>query len=267
MLTWTSPEPSSCAAADTSHFAGEADGSVIVSLPGIDSVFWPAPVPAAAPFCCSQEICHDQVALCRGSEVPRNVMLMGSSTVPAALAHGSCPEALPDAMTRLVAEPAAGVVCVVAVVELAPAAVVALPAALTHAACAPARLLRVVALDEEPHAATPSAAVTARRLSALIRSSFRLRTVDAGPRPTASGRLPQVERRARAAGLDRSRVRRERPRWAERRLGRGVVCPCVPSGPEAGGFVATGCASRSFTTSAKVSATVRTSSSGDQFLM
>ena len=186
MLTWTSPEPSSCAAADTSHFAGEADGSVIVSLPGIDSVFWPAPVPAAAPFCCSQEICHDQVALCRGSEVPRNVMLMGSSTVPAALAHGSCPEALPDAMTCLVAEPAAGVVCVVAGVELAPAAVVPLPAALTHAARAPARLLRVVALDEEPHAATPSAAVTARRLSALIRSSFRPRTVDAGrARPRA----------------------------------------------------------------------------------
>ena len=69
--------------------------------------------------------------------------------MPAALAHGSCPEALPDAMTCLAAGPAAGADPVVAVVELAVAlaAVVALPAPLTHAACAPVRVLAVVAFE------------------------------------------------------------------------------------------------------------------------
>jgi hypothetical protein len=170
ILTWTSPEPWSCAAADTAHFAGEADGNVTVSTPGIARVFWPAPVPAAAPFFFSQEILQDQVASCGGSEVPRSVMLMGSWMVPAALAQGSCPEAFPDAMTCLAAGPAEGADRVVAVVELAlvVAAAVALPPAFTHATCGPGRWLRVVAFDEDPHAARPGTAITATRLSALI---------------------------------------------------------------------------------------------------
>jgi hypothetical protein len=175
MLTWTSPEPSSCAAADTTHFAGEADGNVTVSVPGMARVFWPAPLPAAAPFFFSQEILQDQVAFRAGSEVPRSVTLMGSWTVPAALAQGSCPEAFPDAMTCLAAGPAEGADPVVGVVEVVSvlAALVALPPALTHAACGRGRLLRVVAFDEDPQAARPSAAITATRLIALIRSSSR----------------------------------------------------------------------------------------------
>jgi hypothetical protein len=187
MLTWTSPEPSSCAAADTTHLAGDADGSVTASVLGMSRVFCPAPVPAAAPFSFSQEILQDQVALRAGSEVPRSVMLIGSSTVPAALAQGSCPDAFPDAMTCLEAGPAEGADWVVAVVELVFVLVsaFALLPALTHATCGPGRLLRVVAFDEDPHAARPSTAITATRLSTLIRSSSRPHTLVAGSRPTA----------------------------------------------------------------------------------